>query len=165
MDRYRFARLLFLSMLIGGLIQSVYYYPLLPDRVAIHFDANGTPNGWGSKQFLVSIDIGLYLFLYTVFRLIRKVPSNLINMPNKKYWFAPERAQKTRRIYGLFLDIFGFLTLVFIFTLAEMTYRLNIKSFSATILNFWPLFWSYMALIFICTIWFYIYFGKKPGKG
>ena len=36
-------------LLLAMIVISLYYYPLLPDRIATHFDLSGNPDGWGNK--------------------------------------------------------------------------------------------------------------------
>jgi uncharacterized membrane protein len=53
-------------ILITPIVYTVYEWGQLPARVAIHFDLNGTPNGWGSKASLFgppAISIFTYLLL------------------------------------------------------------------------------------------------------
>lgn len=72
-----------------------HFLPLLPARVATHFDGSGTPNGWMPRSALGTAD-----FLFTTIivgvtlgaaLLVRLIPVSLINVPNRDYWFAPER--------------------------------------------------------------------------
>ena len=50
MNNVRLPALFFAFMLVLAVLQWVQVYPQLPDRVACHFAADGTPNGWQSKQ-------------------------------------------------------------------------------------------------------------------
>lgn len=93
------ARIIFIIVILLCLGQAIYYYPLLPDRVASHFGASGRPDAWSSKQSFVEI----YLFAVAVVALLfsgigsllRRTPSHMINLPNRDYWMAPARAEET----------------------------------------------------------------------
>ncbi|WP_083940522.1 DUF1648 domain-containing protein [Rudanella lutea] len=62
---------------------TVYVYPNLPDRIAIHFDLVGTPNGWGSKR-TIFLGPGLITGTIAFLLLIREVaPAESFNMPVK----------------------------------------------------------------------------------
>ncbi|MDP4126161.1 MAG: SdpI family protein [Bacillota bacterium] len=54
-----------LILIILGFALGVYFYPSLPDKVPIHWNAKGEINGYGSKLFgafgLPSINLGMYL--------------------------------------------------------------------------------------------------------
>jgi uncharacterized membrane protein len=69
----------------------------LPERVASHFGAAGEPNGWMSSstylQFIGIFGTVVPLFIVVIFRLL---PVNLINVPNRDFWFAPERSAQSR---------------------------------------------------------------------
>lgn len=56
---------LILMLIILGFALGAYFYPTLPDRVPIHWNASGEINGYGSKLFgafgLPSINLGTYL--------------------------------------------------------------------------------------------------------
>jgi hypothetical protein len=66
----------------------------LPERVAIHFDAAGRPNGWSPRGglFLSSLPVhlGLAAFLAVLGAVMHRLPPGLINLPNKSYWTRPE---------------------------------------------------------------------------
>ena len=84
-------------LLAVAVIQSVYFYPQLPDTVASHFDGRGIPNGWMSKQMFIAIYLGIMVFMVAVFHLIPKFPNQLRNIPNRDYWMAPERKEETMK--------------------------------------------------------------------
>jgi len=82
-----------------GASGAAHYYALLPERMASHFLADGTPNGWQLKEMffllmgLVSASTAIIGFLAPV--LIARRPASQINLPNKEYWLAPERRAAT----------------------------------------------------------------------
>ena len=41
-------------------------WSVLPDRLPVHFDGNGEPNGYGSKLVFIFLPLGLYLLLVVV---------------------------------------------------------------------------------------------------
>ena len=71
----------------------------LPERVATHFDAAGTPNGWMTRaehvRFTMIFGTLVPAFVVGVFTLIRALGGRGMNIPNKDYWLAPERQQAT----------------------------------------------------------------------
>ena len=56
---------LILVLIILGFALGAYFYPSLPDRVPIHWNARGEINGYGSKLFgafgLPAINLGMYI--------------------------------------------------------------------------------------------------------
>jgi uncharacterized membrane protein len=92
-------RQLFIFSIALTVLEVFYFYPLLPERMAVHFNASGIADGWGPKQqFFIFYSI-VMTFMALVFWglpfIIRHVSESLINLPNKDYWLAPERKKKT----------------------------------------------------------------------
>ena len=83
------------GMAIACIGIQIYYLPLLPDRIAIHFNALGNANGWASKEMLLILSVSLLFFVAGLSQLmiyyLPKMPEDLINIPHKKYWLAPAR--------------------------------------------------------------------------
>ncbi|MGB2592504.1 MAG: DUF1648 domain-containing protein [Candidatus Acidiferrum sp.] len=95
----RLPKIVFLLLAISAGLYFASYYPLLPDVVASHFNVNGLPNGWQSKPlffvFFVSASlIGVFL-VFGVPWLVRRMPIEMVNLPNKRYWFGPEQLKAT----------------------------------------------------------------------
>jgi len=103
--------LIFLFIIFLGLM--LYSFFTLPDKVAIHFSGSGVPNNWTNKlNYVISlgaVGILLPLFIIWIFHIIPSLPKEMISLPNKEYWLAPERSQKTMsdlNVYGIwFADI------------------------------------------------------------
>jgi uncharacterized membrane protein len=91
--------IVFALFLIGSIIFISCTISLLPQRMATHFDASGQPNGWMSRSSAVIfqgiIGLVLPLIITSVFCTIRFVPTRLINVPQRDFWFAPERREET----------------------------------------------------------------------
>ena len=73
--------------------------PMLPDRVATHFDAAGAANGWMTRSthlvFMSVFGLVFPLFLIGVCWSIRFLPAGLVNIPHREYWLADERRSET----------------------------------------------------------------------
>ncbi|HEY7680451.1 MAG TPA: DUF1648 domain-containing protein [Terriglobia bacterium] len=80
-------------------LQSLYYYPQLPDTVASHFGGAGQPNGWSYKAVFFWTYLGMVFLMVLVFYglpvVCRKFPSASLNVPHKEYYLAPERRAET----------------------------------------------------------------------
>lgn len=69
--------------------------PLLPERMAVHFAADGHADGWGPRSAYIGL-IASVLALAPLLAaapalLVRVLPAGLINLPHRAYWLAPER--------------------------------------------------------------------------
>lgn len=71
----------------------------LPARVASHFDFSGQADGWMRRPayLLVTIGFGIVfpLMLPVLLSALRWIPTSAVNLPNRDYWLAPERAGET----------------------------------------------------------------------
>jgi len=91
----RLPKLIFLRLVAFAALHFSSYYSQLPDVVESHFGSRGNPNGWQTKPvffaFFVGVTVLATLFTFGLPALIRALPIELFNIPNKKYWFAVER--------------------------------------------------------------------------
>lgn len=82
----------------------------LPDRLAVHFDINGNPNGFQTREVFIHTFLAFITLINAIFLAmfwgIRYFPAVLINIPWKQYWFATEDRkvaafEKLRAVMGL----------------------------------------------------------------
>ena len=151
------ARLLFAFALLIAAYEIIYFYPIMPSHIAVHFNAAGMADGWGPKQHFFGI-IGTVLALLTIMfagisLLIRVLPDSRINLPNKDYWLAPERrAQTHQRLAGQLLFI-GAITMLLLDGVLYLSCMANIppvSSMPAEIL--WGMLGSFFTVNIIWTI-------------
>lgn len=71
----------------------------LPERVASHFDATGLANGYmtrdGYRLFMLAFSLGFPLLMVALISWLPRLVPDLTNIPNRAYWFAPERRETT----------------------------------------------------------------------
>jgi uncharacterized membrane protein len=146
-------------------IEMLYFYPLMPERMAVHFNESGIADGWGDRQhFFTTFGIlyGLMIFLFAGFGLaIRFIPEAWINLPNKSYWLAPERKKKT---YDTITDQMLFLGGITMLLMDGVMYL----SFSANLLPnpAMPaeIIWLMLALFIVITLVSIIYIVRSFRK-
>ncbi len=121
----RLPRLVFTLLVIYAAIHFHSLYQELPDVMASHFDGRGHVNGWQTKQAfflsIVTVSVLAAIVGFAVPLLISVLPKELINLPNKKYWFSPEREKETMAYLRGFFAWFGcalFLLLIMVFQYA-----------------------------------------------
>jgi hypothetical protein len=70
-------------------------YGELPAKVASHFDLEGRPNGWMSRELCVGFTVGLGVlmpaFIVATMAGAGRIPVSFINLPHRDYWLAAER--------------------------------------------------------------------------
>ena len=112
MTNRKLALAVYLAITAVCVVHAVHYLPLLPDRVPSHFDISGKPDDWMDKGPLMTLYLGIVAGLGALFIGIGvgigwvgpKIPKVLINLPNKAYWFDPERRDTTfETLSALFL--------------------------------------------------------------
>ena len=122
--------LVFIVLLLLCLGQAAYYYPLLPDRVASHFGASGQPDAWSSKESFVKIYFIVVVFIVLLFPgiglMLRKIPTSLMNLPNKDYWLSPERSQDTIDVLSRQFLWFGSATLMLLLDIFHQSFRVHL---------------------------------------
>jgi uncharacterized membrane protein len=71
----------------------------LPPTVASHFDAAGQPNAFMSRsgyvRFMLCLAVGLPVIVVVILRSVYSRATDL-KLPNREYWLAPERLERTR---------------------------------------------------------------------
>jgi uncharacterized membrane protein len=109
--------------------QVAYFDDRLPGVVATHFDATGTANGFMERPAFIAFYVGLLLFVSFVFvgiaLVVRRVPAELINLPNKDYWLAPDRADDTRAWLGREFMSFGVVVVLFLVAVMQQVFAAN----------------------------------------
>jgi len=77
----------------------LHYYGDLPDSIATHFNADGEATSWMTRDQFAKFHCGFVVFMSLIFPacgwLLTLVPHKYVNVPNKEYWMAPERAKQT----------------------------------------------------------------------
>ena len=111
MRNARLPTLLFAVLAVGAAIHFSSYYSQMPEVVASHFNGRGVPNGWQSKfaffGLFVAISVLAAVIGFGIPRIIAAVPPQLINLPNKRYWLAPEHQAETMAFMNVHFAWFG----------------------------------------------------------
>jgi uncharacterized membrane protein len=71
----------------------------LPPMVASHFDASGQPNAFTSRsgyiRFVLCFAVGFPVAIVTLLAMVYSRATDL-KLPNRDYWLAPQRLDRTR---------------------------------------------------------------------
>lgn len=119
-----------LSLLAIG--QNAWYWTQLPERVAIHFGANGQPNSWmdrtGATMLMLVIQLVFPWFLVGIGRLTRSIPASLINIPNREYWLEGDRREHSLAFVQHFVTVIAVATSLFMIAINHLTFVANMRA-------------------------------------
>jgi uncharacterized membrane protein len=105
----------------------------MPNPMAIHFDINGTPNGFASP-----IANALLMSVFTSFIAVSLLGTScmcsfaithspeFVNIPNRDYWLNEENRPKTIRRCCFFIEIIGIGTILFMLFIDIELFRVNL---------------------------------------
>lgn len=123
----RWPKLIFVLLVLYAAVHFSFYYPQLPGAVASHFNRRGAANGWQTKTAFFSVFVGVSVLAavvgFGIPRIITAVPAELINLPNKQYWLAPEHLADTQEFFRTYFAWFG----CAVFLIAVLTFDYAIK--------------------------------------
>jgi len=124
----RLPKLVFVLLVLFAVVHFSYYYPQLPPVVASHFGMHGEANGWQPKSaffaVFVSMSVLVTVIAFVIPRILTVLPPQLINLPNKQYWLAPERIAETQEFFSGYFGWLGcalYLVMIFAFEFAVRT--------------------------------------------
>ena len=99
MTRFQFSVLVLVMLWIAFAASLLGAAPMLPLRMATHFDGAGTPNGWMSRSehliFMAAFGVGFPLFIIGMCWMARYLPTSAIHLPHRDYWLSSERRDES----------------------------------------------------------------------
>lgn len=123
----------------------------LPDRVPTHFDTAGNANGWSSREGFEFAIAGLSIVLLAVFgglgALIERLPVQLVNLPHRDHWLAPERRRTTLASLRARLEVLGAATQALVLGIALHCAGASRAPAPASVLETWGLIGGYFAFV------------------
>ena len=87
------------ALLLASLAATVTFIlatvPGLPDRVGTHFGPGGVADGWmtrdGYRLYMLAFAVGFTGFVVAMVGVVPRLFPAAVNVPNRRYWLAPER--------------------------------------------------------------------------
>ncbi len=159
---------LFWLLVVSAVLHMIYYYPLLPERVASHFNGSGRPNGWSGKAVFFAIYAGMVILMAVIQTATRlsstKIPVSLINLPNKDYWLSPERRAESVATLMQYMTGFWSATLFFLMSTMHLAIRVNLGWRRGLGDWFFLLFGGYILFTMTWTISLVKRFARKDRK-
>lgn len=162
----RFTLPIALTILITacGIGLQLWYWPQTPERMAIHFDAKGNPNDRLDKIPATLLSVGIMLivpaFFMGISQAIRWMPSSLINMPNRDYWLATERREKSLMWMTGWLLWFSVTIAIFVLVLNHLTFVANRDAQPLPWVGAWGLLGTFLFTTFLMLVGMFKRFHK-----
>ena len=128
----RASLIIFVSLLVVFSFLTLNSFGDLPQKIAIHFDANGTADGWTTREtyrayVLLSL-AGLPLLLVWIMAGLPRLTRGRGQIPNCEYWFADDRQRLTEAFLLQHACWLGILTLAVIYGVHISIIRANATS-------------------------------------
>ncbi len=158
---------LFLLVAVAA-IQFAYFYPKLPDQIAVHFGAGGEADSWSSKGSFVimyaAIEALFVLMALGLSFVIARIPASMVNIPNRDYWFTGAQREGTLTYLATQMVWFEAATLAFLVVIAHIIFTTNLREGQPTL----PLDFLIVLVLFIggiasMSLRLYFRFRRLPG--
>ncbi|MBM4456518.1 MAG: DUF1648 domain-containing protein [Chloroflexi bacterium] len=164
------SRILLILCILLALWQAVHYAPLLPERVASHFDAAGRADGWSPKGDFFALNlafaVGMALLFLGLSAWLAKIPIEWISLPHKDYWLAPERRAATLQTLQQQMEWLAAATVALLVGITQLTIEANLAGGQAWPQDtFWLLFGGYMAFFVVWLVWLLRKWYARPAQG
>ena len=119
----------FIPILVGAAVFVWLTSDALPAVVASHFTANGAANGFMPRGAYVAVMLGVTIVVPLLIalsgRFASMLPIHLVNLPNRRYWLAPERRAATLASLSELSVYFASALLVFLCFVHWLVVRAN----------------------------------------
>ncbi len=156
----------FIALLLAAAVQIIIYYPRLPEDVASHFGHDGHPNGWSTKPGFFIVEGLTVVLMALVFLFLPKTLSRfsetVISLPNKDYWLAPERRERTFLLLQDQMCWFGSATMAFLIGVFQIVIDANLNPPPVLPSSFMFLLIAYLAFTGWWVIRFVGRFARVP---
>ncbi len=118
-------------ILLVMVVQAAVYLPQMPPKMASSFGGDGSAKGFMTPRDFLFFEVFIVAIMLLAFNVLPRLsirnPAS-VNLPNKAYWLAPERAAATMREVLARLRGLGNLILAFMALLFQATYLANLTS-------------------------------------
>jgi len=154
-------------LVIVAILQFLHYYPILPDRIAVHFGPGWEPDAWSdTRSFMIVYGLVEGLVVVTALLgvlLMERGHAGAVNIPNRDYWLSAERRRETLHYLAeqfLWLEC---LTLAFLIAVAQTIFKFNLRGVAPLLVrDFWVTFVAFLVGIGWVCARLAKRFGRKP---
>jgi uncharacterized membrane protein len=167
MQKSSLPKLVFGLLAVGAAIYFSPYYAQLPEVVASHFNGRGVANGWQTKSAFFTVLVGVSVLAavigFGIPRIIAAMPPQLINLPNKRYWLAPEHLAETMQFLNNYFAWFGCAVFVVILVTFDYAIQSNLHPDNRPdISRMWYVLAGFLVFAAVSMARMFIRFGRPP---
>lgn len=136
-------RLIFCLLAGTFIAQSLWYYPNLPETIAIHYNVYGQPDNWTTKSNYLIFEALVLIFIvaetFLLPRILERLPDSMFNLPDRDFWLAPERSAETFAVMRSFFESLGIALLALFLGINQLVVRANLKQENLSAESWWIL--------------------------
>jgi serine/threonine-protein kinase len=140
-----------------ALAQNAFYWQYLPERVATHFNGSGKPDGWMSRDnatmTMMAFQTLMPLMFIALGYAIYRIPTSLINIPHREFWFHPDRRDAAIQFIARNTAVFSLGLSLFFMGINHLTFRANTNGGVLEPVGFWILMACFLAFTCLWTFW------------
>ena len=167
MQKSTLPKLVFVLLAVGAALYFSSFYSQLPEIVASHFNGRGVPNGWQTKSaffgVLVAVSVLAAVVGFGIPRVIISLPAELINLPNKRYWLAPEHLAGTMEFLNRFFAWFGCAVFAVILVTFDYAVQSNLHpDHRPDTTRLWYLLAGFLVFVIVSIARMFLRFGRVP---
>jgi Protein of unknown function (DUF1648) len=165
----RLPKIIFVALAVYAAAYFSSYYGRLPQILASHFDARGHPNGWETKPVFFAVFAGALVLAAIVGLgaplLIKTLPAQLINLPNKEEWLSPAFRETTLDYMSSWFAWFGCGLLLLLMLTFRYAVQANLDpAHRADATRFWYYIGGFGIFVAIWMGRFLAKFSRPPGR-
>ncbi|HBE70860.1 MAG TPA: hypothetical protein DDW52_22165 [Planctomycetaceae bacterium] len=141
-----------IALLIASSALALLWYAELPDKVASHYNAAGQPNSYSPRGLFVGLMVGIEwavgLLMLGLAAALPKLPTQMINIPNRDYWLSAENRAATILDTQVCLQVLAIATTLFLAVLFHVICQANVDQQPLNPTLMWGLTGLYMTFVF-----------------
>jgi uncharacterized membrane protein len=162
-------KMLFVVLAVGAAVYFSSYYAELPEVVASHFNERGVANGWQSKPAFFGLFAAMSVLAtvvgFGIPRIIAAAPPQLINLPNKRYWLAPEHVAETTEFLGAYFAWFGCAVFLIMILTFDYAIQSNLHPDNRPdVSRMWYILVGFLVFVAVWTARMFTRFGRVSGN-
>lgn len=163
----RLPKILFVALAAYAVVYFYSSYARLPSVLASHFNAQGRPNGWETKPVFFAV-FGSTVLIAALIGiggawLIRVLPPELINLPNKQQWLGPAFREATLEYLSSWFAWFGCALLLLLILTFNYAVQVNLHpAHPPDASRFWYYLGGFSIFTIICMVRLMTRFGRPP---